>query len=153
MVTLEIVRLELIHFGIALLPFAYAGLLLGGYLHWSEGIGGRVRGWQAINWVVWVGGCVMTAIKVVGLNNVGDRFSGGEGKRKGSKYPLSDQVIDVAVMAGVYAVLGLLEVGLGLWRVKRRGGHGVGRQGVGMGMPGSEERVVGEMEMWDATRK
>lgn len=56
----------------------------------------------------------MSAVKVVGLSNKGiDR-------RKGSKYLVSDQVIDVAVMAGVYAVIRLLEIGLGFWRANRR---------------------------------
>jgi hypothetical protein len=55
----------------------------------------------------------MCVVKVVGLVNEG--IDG----RKGSKYPVSDQVIDLAVMAGVYAVVGILEVVLGVWRVKR----------------------------------
>lgn len=144
MQTLEIVRLELIHFGIALLPFVYVGLLLAAYLHYSEGIGGRVRGWQAVNAVVWVGSVVMTAVKVVGLSNQ------GVDARAGSKYPMSDQIIDVAVMAGVYGALALLEVGLGFWKAAWRD---VGAEtGIGTRMEGSEERVVGEMGMWDASR-
>jgi hypothetical protein len=114
MQTLEIVRLELLHFGIGLLPFAYVGLILGALLHWSEGAKGRVRGWQFINAVFWVGGVVMCTVQVVGLDNEG--IDG----RKGSKYPISDQVIDVAVMAGVYAVVAILELMLGVWKVKRR---------------------------------
>lgn len=113
METLEIVRLSLLHFGIGLLPFAYVGLGVGAGLHWSKGLQGRVRGWQGVNGVVWVGGCVMCVVKVVGLVNEG--IDG----RKGSKYPVSDQVIDLAVMAGVYAVVGILEVVLGVWRVER----------------------------------
>lgn len=118
MQTLEIVRLELLHYGIALLPFVYVGLLLGAYLHFSEGVGGRVRGWQGVNAVVWVGGVVMCAVKVVGLSKEGDAG------RKGSKYPVGDQVTDVAVMAGVYAVIAVLEVVLGFWRALRRAGGG-----------------------------
>jgi uncharacterized membrane protein len=113
METLEIVRLELLHFGIGLQPFAYVGLIMGGLLHWSKGLMGRVRGWQAINAVLWVGGCVMTIVQTVGL--VKEGIHG----RKGSKYPVEDQVTDVAVMAGVYAVVAILEVVLSLWRVKR----------------------------------
>ena len=56
MLTLEIVRLELIHFGIGLLPFVYAGLIIAMFLYWSEGVKGRIRGWQAVNAVVWIGG-------------------------------------------------------------------------------------------------
>jgi hypothetical protein len=116
MQTLEIVRLELIHFGIGLLPFSYVGLLLGAGLHWSEGFRGCVRGWQGINAVLWTGGMAVSVVKVVGLSNEG--ING----RKGSKYPVSDQVIDVAVMAGVYAVIMVLEVGLRFWRAARRAG-------------------------------
>lgn len=53
MQTLEIVRLELIHVGLGLLQFAFVGLTLGAGLHWSEGVKGRVRGWQGVNSVVW----------------------------------------------------------------------------------------------------
>ena len=113
MQTLEIVRLSLIHFGVGLLPFAYVGLLVGAALHWTNGIGGRVRGWQGVNGVMWVGGIVMSVLKAVGLSKLG--ISG----RKGSKYPVSDQFIDVAVMAGVYAVVALLELGLAVWRARR----------------------------------
>lgn len=113
MQTLEIVRLELLRFGIGLQPFTYVGLILGALLHWSEGARGRIKGWQAINGVVWMGGVVMSAVQVVGLSKEG--ING----RKGSKYPISDQVIDVAVMAGVYAVIAILELVLGFWRALR----------------------------------
>ena len=55
----------------------------------------------------------MSVVKVVGL--VKEGING----RKGSKYPISDQTIDVAVVTGVYAVIGMLEVILGLWRMNR----------------------------------
>jgi hypothetical protein len=136
MQTLEIVRLSLIDFGIGLLPFAYVGLLLGGFLHYSEGLRGRIRGWQAVNAVLWVGGIVVSCVKVVGLSNEG--ING----RKGSKYPVSDQVIDVAVMAGVYAVVMLLEIVLGFWRALRRAGRESLRSRSPPGM--GEEEVVGK---------
>ena len=135
MQTLEIVRLSLIHYGLALLPFTYVGLIVGALLHWSKGVHGRVRGWQAINGVLWVGGCIMDVVKVVGLVKMG--ING----RKGSKYPISDQVIDVAVMAGVYAVIGLLELVLGVWRPRRaRLGEG---ESVGSRSP------TRRVEVWD----
>lgn len=112
--TLEIVRLELIHFGIGLLPFVYVGLIVAAGLYWSEGVKGRVRGWQVINAVIWIGGIVMSVVKVVGLTKE------GIDSRKGSKYPLSDQVTDIAVMAGVYAAITILEVVLTFWRALRR---------------------------------
>jgi hypothetical protein len=135
MQTLEIVRLTLVNFGIGLLPFAYVGLIIGALLHWSEGVRGRVRGWQAVNGVVWDGGVVMSVVKVVGLSNEG--IDG----RKGSKYPVSDQVIDVAVMAGVYAVIGLLEIGLDVWRAQRR------RSGAEKDSLQSESPVMGVREL------
>lgn len=113
METLEIVRLELLHFGIGLQPFVYVGLLLGALLHFTSGLQGRVRGWQAVNGVLWLGGMAVCVVQVVGLTNEG--ING----RKGSKYPISDQVTDVAVMAGVYAVIAILEAALGVWRAKR----------------------------------
>lgn len=36
--------------------------------------------------------------------------------RKGSDYPINDQIVDIGVMAGVYAVLANLEVVIGVWR-------------------------------------
>lgn len=109
---------------------------MGGALHWSKGMGGRVRGWQAVNGVVWLGGVVMSVVKAVGL--VKEGIDG----RKGSKYPVSDQVIDVAVMAGVYAVIAVLEVILGVWRVKRaRRGEG---ESVLSGSPEHKEAWAGK---------
>lgn len=113
MLTLEIVRLALLETGIGLLPFAYVGLLLGGLLHWTRGFSVRIRGWQGINAVVWTGGIVMSIIQAVGLARE------GIDKGKSGKYPISDQVIDVAVMAGVYAVIGILEIVIDMWRSRR----------------------------------
>lgn len=63
----------------------------------------------------------MSVVKVVGLvyGGLGD----GKDHRDGSAYPVSDQVIDVAVMAGVYAVILVLEMVLKMqskWQVKQR---------------------------------
>ncbi|KAI9650763.1 hypothetical protein NHQ30_000790 [Ciborinia camelliae] len=115
MLTIEIVRLSLIQYGIGLIPFAYIGLFLSAFLFWSEGIQGRIEWWQSINILIWIGGIVMSVVQVVGLQQ---QF--GINRMKGSKYPISDQVTDVAVMAGVYAVIALLELVLVVWRGKRR---------------------------------
>ncbi len=56
----------------------------------------------------------MTAVKVVGLSNE------GVGGRKPSKYPVADQITDVAVMEGVYAVIAILELVRGFVRASRR---------------------------------
>lgn len=69
-----------------------------------------------MNAVLWIGGVVMGAVKVVGLSKEGMH------RRKGSKYPISDQVTDVAVVVGVYAVIAILEVVIGFWRALRRAG-------------------------------
>lgn len=103
MLTLELVRLVMINFSVGLLPFEYVGLLGGAYLHFSKGFGGRVPGWVWLNCILlWVGGVVMNVVKVVGLVNEG-------GVREG-KYPMVDQITDVAVVAGVYGVIAALEV-------------------------------------------
>ena len=57
----------------------------------------------------------MSAVQVIGLKQ-----QYGYDGRKGSKYPVSDQILDVAVMAGVYAVIALLEIVLVVWSGKRR---------------------------------
>lgn len=64
--------------------------------------------------LVWIGGIIMSVVQVIGLKQ---QF--GINGRKGSKYPIGDQVIDVAVMAGVYAVIALLETVLVVWKRKR----------------------------------
>ncbi|TVY90218.1 hypothetical protein LAWI1_G004388 [Lachnellula willkommii] len=135
MQTLEIVRLELLHFGIGLLPFSYVGLLLGAALHASSGVRGHIRAWQVVNGVLWLGGVAVSAVQVVGLDKE------GVNGRKGTKYPVGDQIIDVAVMAGVYAVIALLELGLGVWSVKRHGGR---KESLKSGIGG-----VGQHEMTD----
>ncbi|KAI9736570.1 MAG: ubiquitin-specific protease doa4 [Claussenomyces sp. TS43310] len=120
MTTLEIVRLSLIHFGVGLLPFSYVALLLGLFLHLTDGGVGQLRlkrtYWIAANEVAWLGLMIMSVIKTVSLvymENNGTR-------RKGTKYLVSDQVIDVAVMSGVYLVIGLLELGLAPWEQEKR---------------------------------
>jgi hypothetical protein len=114
MVTLEIVRLSLIFYGIGLLPFSYVALIIGLTLHATNGLKGMIesRLWRGANTFVWFGLLTMNAIKVGGLVDMENNGI----YRTGSKYPMSDQVIDVGVMAGVYLVIAILEVSLGLWR-------------------------------------
>jgi hypothetical protein len=113
MQVLEIVRLELLSYGFGLLPFVVVGLLLGGALHFTRGFGSQLRFWEGINGIVWVGGITMCIVKVISL------IEEGINTRQGSKYPTSDQVTDVAVMAGLYIIIAILEVGLGVWRRHR----------------------------------
>jgi len=114
MQTLEIVRLSLIYYGIGLLPFSYVALIIGLVLHATNGLQGRIEGrmWRAANSLVWLGLLTMNVVKMVGLVKMENNGI----YRTGSKYPMSDQVLDVAVMAGVYLVIVILEVWLGLWR-------------------------------------
>ncbi|CAL3969523.1 hypothetical protein PZA11_005951 [Diplocarpon coronariae] len=118
MVTLEIARLSRLPSGIGLLPFSYVGLLLGTLLFWSGGAQGRLRDWQAVNMVLWIGGVAVSAVKVAGLTTQKG------GRREGSRYPLEDQVVDVAVIMGVYVGIAVLEVVLGFWRGRREMGEG-----------------------------
>lgn len=117
---LEIVRLCLIHFGVGLLPFAFVALLFVLASHLIASYRGALepRLIVAANTLVWVGLMVMEIVKTVGL--VYQEHKGVS--RKGSKYPVSDQVIDCGVMAGVYLALALGEMGLAIWR--ERAGRG-----------------------------
>jgi hypothetical protein len=119
MQTLEIARLSLIYYGIGLLPFSYVALIIGFILHATNGLRGRIEGWmwKGANTLVWVGLLVVSVVKTAGLVKMENNGI----YRTGSKYPMSDQVIDVAVMAGVYLVIAILEGWLGLWR---KGGKG-----------------------------
>jgi hypothetical protein len=114
MQTLEIVRLCLIYYGIGLLPFSYVALIIGLILHATNGLFGRIEGrmWSGANTLVWIGLLAMDVVKTAGLVKMENNGI----YRTGSKYPMSDQVIDVAVMAGVYLAIAILEVWLGLWR-------------------------------------
>ncbi|RDW85411.1 hypothetical protein BP5796_03736 [Coleophoma crateriformis] len=113
MAILEIVRLAILEFGIGLLPFILVGLLLGAALHLVNPVV-RLGNWEFINAIVWLGGIIMSIIQCVELS----QLPGGALGRKGSKYPVSDQIIDVGVMAGVYALLLILEAVIGSWRRK-----------------------------------
>ena len=68
--------------------------------------------WRGANTLMWIGLLTMSVVKTVGLVKMENKGI----YRTGSRYPMSDQVIDVAVMAGVYLVIAILEVWLGLWR-------------------------------------
>lgn len=107
MCVLEITRLSLAHLGIGLLPFTFVGLLVAAMLRFTDGMGGRVRGWRWANLALWVVLAGMNGVKIA------EEVKEGIDTRKGTKYPESDEVIDVSVMVGVYAALAVLEVVLG----------------------------------------
>ena len=107
MCILEIVRLSLAHLGTGLLGFIFVSLITAGALRFTHGINGIVFGWNWINLALWISLAITNGVKV--LEEVKEGIHG----RKGSKYPIVDQITDVSVMIGVYVVLGILEICLG----------------------------------------
>jgi hypothetical protein len=130
---LEITRLSLLHAGVGLLPFSFVALLFIGAIHLSAGLSSRLepRLMVALNTFVWVGLMIMSIVRIVGLVYLENK--GGIYERKGSKYPTSDQVIDVAVMAGVYLVLAVLEITMAAWQLRSV------EKGIGLGRASAEE--------------
>ena len=106
MCILEIVRLSITHLGVGLLPFTIVALITAAAVRFTKGLGGRIYGWRYLNIALWIALAVTNGVKVAGETKE------GTGARKGSKYPVSDEITDVSVMIGVYAVLTLLEVSL-----------------------------------------
>lgn len=108
MCVLEITRLSLAHLGIGLLPFTFVSLILAFALRLTRGFGGRVLGWKWANLSVFIALAITNGVKIA------EEVKEGTLQRKGSKYPESDEIIDVAVMVGVYAALAILETVLKL---------------------------------------
>lgn len=103
MCVLEITRLSLAELGVGLLPFSIATLLVASALRFTQGFRGRVTGWRWTNVAVWSALAVTNGVKLA------EEIKEGGDARKGTKYPESDRIIDVAVMIGVYIVLDVLE--------------------------------------------
>ena len=106
MCILEIVRLSLAHLGVGLLPFTFVTLITAAAVRFTKGLGGRIFGWRYLNLAVWIALAVTNGVKVA------EETKEGLDMRKGSKYPVADEVTDVSVMIGVYAVLVVLEASL-----------------------------------------
>lgn len=104
MCILEIVRLSLAHLGIGLLPFTFVTLITATAVRLTKGLGGRIYGWRYVNIAVWIALAATNGVKIA------EETKEGTGARKGSKYPVADEITDVSVMIGVYAVLAILEV-------------------------------------------
>ena len=68
------------------------------------GVWERVHGWQAANVAVWIALAVTNGVEVA------EEVKEGTGQRKGTKYPESDEITDVAVMIGVQAALMVLDI-------------------------------------------
>lgn len=90
-----------------MLPFTFVSLILAAILRVTGGLRGRVRGWRWANFALWVALAGMNGVKIA------EEVKEGMGSRKGTKYPESDEVTDVAVMVGVYFLLAVLEGFLG----------------------------------------
>ena len=104
MCILEIVRLSLAHLGIGLLPFTFVALIAAAVVRFTQGAGGKISGWRYVNLALWIALAVTNGVKVA------EETKEGTDARKGSKYPIADEITDVSVMIGVYAILALLEV-------------------------------------------
>lgn len=104
MCTLEIVRLSLALIGIGLLPFTYVGLLVAFALRFSQRLRRPIQNWRWACLFLWVSLAVANGVKLSG------ELKEGINLRKGTKYPMIDQITDVAVMIGVLVFLGVLEV-------------------------------------------
>ena len=114
MCVLEIARLALAHLGIGLLPFTFIALLTAAAMRFTKGLGGKAYGWNHLNLALWIALAVTNGIKVA------EETKEGTGARKGSKYPVADEITDLSVMLGVYAGLAFLEVFLSLQENMRR---------------------------------
>ena len=104
MCILEIVRLSLANLGIGLLPFTFVTLVTAAAVRFTQGLGGRISGWKYLNFAVWIALAIANGVKVA------EERKEGLIARKGSKYPVVDEVTDVSVMIGVYAVLAIMEI-------------------------------------------
>ena len=100
MVSLELARLASATLGIGLLPFVYIGIIAAGILHivWKD------TGSLILNAAFWILLGVANAIKVA------TEVKEGINERKGSMYPMVDEITDVAVMVGLCTLLFGLEL-------------------------------------------
>ena len=106
MCVLEIVRLSLAQLGIGLLPFIFISLVMAGLLRYILIFR---RGFQQLRWMnlgLW------TALAVTNSVKLSQEVKEGIDSRKGTKYPVVDEITDVSVMIGVYVTLGILEIWL-----------------------------------------
>ena len=103
MCLLEVVRLSLAHLGVGLLPFTFVALIAAGSMRATLGMRGKVAMWRGLTLVLWLALAVTNSIKIAG------EVKEGTDARKGSKYPVVDQLTDLSVMVGVYVMLAAIE--------------------------------------------
>jgi hypothetical protein len=106
MMAIEVARLELAKLGIGLLPFVWAAFITAACLRFTHALNGKFPTYWIAGVVLWTLLLATNAVKVVQM------IKEGLGTRKGTKYPMSDEVTDVGVLLGVYLVL----IGAEIWR-------------------------------------
>ncbi|KAI9679721.1 MAG: hypothetical protein M1822_007327 [Bathelium mastoideum] len=108
MMALEIARLSMADLGIGLLPFTFGGILVALILRasWQAKV---VRLFNITYWVLLAG--VMSVKLVAEFQEEGGKERRVKGHGVVGNYPTSDEIIDVATIIGLEAVLGLLEFG------------------------------------------
>ncbi|TLD25445.1 hypothetical protein PspLS_06118 [Pyricularia sp. CBS 133598] len=111
---LEVGRLVAANLGVALLPFATVGTLLVVVVRGlsDQTLPLRRSAAMATSVVFWTLGMCMATVKVAALTRfMGDPEEGAVSPqaRQSSAYPVVDQIIDNAVLVGLYVLLAVLE--------------------------------------------
>lgn len=96
LLSIEIARLVKLHYGVGLIPFVYFGHFIPLFTLFLPSLQILHRSW--LNQVVWIGGLITSGLQLAELLHEPD-------DRKGTPYPVVDQVTDVGVMVGLYALL------------------------------------------------
>lgn len=107
METIEIARLALADLGVGLVPFVYVGCLVAVLLQVTDGLWGRLRGWQVSGALFWTLSFCITTVKTVAVGKFGTT---GSLARNGSKYPVEDQLTDLIVLVIFYAILAVMQI-------------------------------------------
>lgn len=107
METIEVARLVRADLGVGLVPFVYVGCLIAISLQATDALWGRLRGWQVSGTLFWLLSFCITTVKAVAVGRFGTK---GPLARKGSKYPVEDQLTDLIVLVIFYAILVAMQI-------------------------------------------
>ncbi|KAF7983445.1 hypothetical protein HWV62_21712 [Athelia sp. TMB] len=102
MTVLELVRLAIDHLGVGLIPVVLVGLILAFSVLCVE-IRGRSQSLSMLLIIYWLLNITFQSIKVARLSKLEDLFP------EHTKYPASDQLLDNAVILGLYIVFFIIE--------------------------------------------
>lgn len=110
--SVEVARLVRASLGVGLTPFVYAGCLIAALLratdrHFLSSRRLPVWWWQGGALLFWLAGAVVSVLKAVALSALARQ--GPVLARVGTAYPMVDQIVDVAILAGFYGLLLTLE--------------------------------------------